>query len=181
MILPEKDGRLFYELWLPIMEYANRKKRIAESFAIRPPRNNYERVMFKTIADEIWADVSIIDRYVDDHPQLSEDNRRIILSWKRRVPGPFIAERYTKNGIIFISPDTENVYMVTGIMSEWKEMLGRIPLPVKLETTLIPFRDVLIYDGLMMLASAGIDEDLKNRVSGMYMNAKKAGRIIKSL
>ena len=173
MILPEKDGRLFYELWLPLMEYANKKKRIADGFAIRPPRNNYERVMFKTIADEIWADVSIIDRYIDDHPQLSEDNRNLILSWKRRVPGPFVAERYTKNGIIFISQDTGNVYMVTGIMSEWKEMLGKIPLPVKLETTLIHFRDVLIYDGMMMLAGAGIDKDLRDRIAECTLMQRK--------
>ena len=61
--------------------------------------------------------------------------------------------------------------MVKGLLSSWAEMLGESP--VLLEAVLIPFRDSIISDGLVVpyriCFGKGAIEDIKE----VYMNAKR--------
>ena len=61
--------------------------------------------------------------------------------------------------------------MVKGLFSTWAEMLGESP--VLLEAVLIPFRDSIISDGLVvpyrLYFGKGAREDFKE----VYMNAKR--------
>ena len=59
-------------------------------------------------------------------------------------------ERHLKKGTIFISLEDEEVYQVSGIISSWEEMFFGAPMPLMLEATFMPFRDVIISDGLVM-------------------------------
>ena len=67
------------------------------------------------------------------------------------------------------------VYMVKGLFSTWTEMLGKSP--ALLEAVLIPFRDSIISDGLVVpyrvCFGKGAIEDFKE----MYMNAKRNNTI----
>lgn len=66
------------------------------------------------------------------------------------VQGKFMMERHLKKGTIFISLEDEEVYQVSGIISSWEEMFLGAPMPLMLEATFMPFRDVIISDGLVM-------------------------------
>lgn len=61
--------------------------------------------------------------------------------------------------------------MVKGLFSTWAEMLGESPVP--LDAVLIPFRDSIISDGLVVpyriCFGKGATEDFKE----VYMNAKR--------
>ncbi len=61
--------------------------------------------------------------------------------------------------------------MVKGLFSTWPEMLGESP--VLLDAVLIPFRDSIISDGLVVphqiYFGKGATEDFKE----VYMNAKR--------
>ena len=77
----------------------------------------------------------------------------------------------SKKGSVFISAEDEAVYMVKGLFSTWAEMLGECP--VLLDAVLIPFRDSIISDGLVVpyriYFGKGAREDFKE----VYMNAKR--------
>lgn len=51
---------------------------------------------------------------------------------------------------MLISMEDEKVYQVAGIMSSLEEMFQYAPMPLMVEATLIPFRDVIITDGIVM-------------------------------
>ena len=91
---------------------------------------------------------SLIDDYLAQ-AQLSDENRDIVSSWKKHISGKFILERHLKKGSIFISLDDEKVYLVKGLNSTWREMLDGMPPPVLLNATLLPWKDVIISDGLV--------------------------------
>ncbi len=78
--------------------------------------------------------------------KLPAEHQNIISEWKKAVTDGFIVERHLKKGSILISTQNE-VYQVCGITLSFEEILN-MPLPVLLKTTLIPFKDVIIYDGL---------------------------------
>lgn len=89
-------------------------------------------------------------------------------------------ERHLKKGTIFISED-EKVYQVSGIISSWEEMFFGVSLPLFMKATFIPFRDVIISDGLVIPYNIPIGTNMKKQFQDVYMNAKKNGMVTKSL
>lgn len=77
-------------------------------------------------------------------------------------------ERHLKRWTIFISMDDEEVYQVSGILSSWEEMFYGAHLPILVGATFIPFRDVIISDGLVMsyniIMGAGIKRVMKDAI-----------------
>ncbi len=86
-------------------------------------------------------------------------------------------ERHLKKGTIFISMENEEVYQVSDIISSWEEMFFGAPMPVILEATFMPFRDVIISDGLVIPYNIIVGGGMKRMFKDIYMNAKKNGRI----
>ena len=90
-------------------------------------------------------------------------------------------ERHLKKGTIFISLENEEVYQVSGIISSWEEMFFGAPMPLIIEATFMPFRDVIISDGLVMPYNILIGGGMKRMFKDSYMAAKKSGQIHRSL
>ena len=116
MTLSPEDAQLFYHLWIPLLNFTNRKyhinphlKTIARASQIEPPEA-------KEIADRIWENTAIIDAYLKKNPDLPKEHPDIIRGWKRRIYGRFIVERHLKKGSIFISVENEKIYQVSGII-----------------------------------------------------------------
>lgn len=136
----------------------------------------------KEVADRLWDDISIIDDYLEEHSDgLKEQDAEIIRSWKRCIPGRFVMERHLKKGSIFISMEDEQVYQVSGIISSWDEMFPFEPMPLMMEVTLIPFKDVIISDGLVMPYNIVLGSNIARYFKDVYMKAKKSGTMRKTL
>ena len=179
--LSEADADLFYQLFFPLLGYVNEKHRIVPGLRHIMPGMSIRAEDAKEIADKLWEDPGFIDRYLAERT-LPEDRRSILLSWKNRRQGTFLVERHLAKGSIFIDADDSSVYQVCGIRSDWEEMLDWCPLPVLVHAVLIPFRDVIITDGLVfsepgLMFGPGARKMLKD----VYMEAKSAGVVIRTL
>ena len=53
--------------------------------------------------------------------------------------------------------------------------------PILLDTTLIPFRDYIISDGLTMVQNIYFSTGARNDFKDVYMYAKQNGKILSSL
>ena len=180
MTLSETDAKLFYELWFPLLDYVNEKRKINKKLGkiYGAVRVNPEKV--KEIANSLWEKPEIIDSYLVRENELSEEHRRIISGWKRCVTDDFYLERHLKKGSIFIS-SKEDVYQVSGIITSWEDMFWYREPPILMKATLIPFKDVIITDGLVfpynVVFGSGLRQDLKDT----YMIAKKNRKIQRTL
>ena len=180
--LSEEDAKLFYQLWLPLLEYVNKKTRAVPSLKHIDTAKRLNTTDVKKVADRLWDDVSLIDRYLQANPEIPEEHREIFLGWKRRIRGRFTMERHLKDGSIFIGPESEEtVYLVSGIITSWEEMFDWRPMSVFMNAVLIPFRDVIISDGLNVSYSIMIGPNMKKELKDIYMSAKKEKRIIRSI
>lgn len=104
---------------------------------------------------------------------LSDEHRSIVSGWKKCISGQFMLERHLKKGSVFISADTQEVYMVSGIITSWEEMFFYRPLPILLKATLIPFKDKIISDGLVIPYNVCFGKGYSSDFKDIYMNAKK--------
>ena len=181
MTLSEKDGQLFYKLWLPLLDYVNEKCKVNKNVKDMANTKSLNPQEVKEIANVLWDDVSLIDQYlIDQRTDISDEHKEIISSWKRRVQGRFVMERHLKKGTIFVSED-DKVYQVRGIISSWEEMFFYAPMPLLMEATFIPFRDVIISDGLVMPYNIVIGKNMAKQFKDVYMSAKKSGTLIQAL
>ena len=181
MTLSQKDGQLYYKLWLPLLDYVNRKYQINSKLKSMATAKNLNPADVKEVANKLWSEVTVIDDYLKENEDLSEEHKEIVRSWKRRIQGKFLMERHLKKGTIFISLEDEEVYQVSGIISSWEEMFFGMPMPLILEATFLPFRDVIISDGLVMPYNILIGGGMKRMFKDVYIAAKKSGRIHQSL
>ena len=181
MTLSQEDGQLYYKLWLPLLDFVNRKYRVNRKLKSIATAKELDPSEVKKVADKLWTDVTIIDDYLKESINLPEEHKEIVRSWKRRIQGKFMMERHLKKGTIFISLDNEEVYQVSGIISSWEEMFYGAPIPLIIEATFMPFRDVIISDGLVMPYNILIGGGMKRMFKDVYMAAKKNGRIHWSL
>jgi len=180
MVLTPMDAALFYRLWLPMLDYVNDEYKVNPGIGQLSDSESIDPMEVKEITDYVWSHTEVIDEYLA-YAGLSEEHHEIVAGWKKCRPGKYILERHLKKGSVFISADTAQVYMVLGLYSTWEEMFGYRPLPVMLEAVLLPFRDKIITDGLVIpyniVFGRGAAADFKDA----YMNAKKSGKIRFSL
>ena len=176
MKLKPEDAELFYELFFPLLDYVNEnfhvtteKIRFTGEKSIDPP-DAYE------VANFLWKRAWIIDDYLNEM-ELSDERREIVQRWKRCIPGTFILERHLKKGSIFISSCTEDVYLVNGIIDSWDERLHGASTPILLQATLLPFRNVIITDGLVSVSQIRFGSNYSADFKETYMTAKYNGSI----
>lgn len=181
MTLSQEDGQLYYKLWLPLLDFVNRKYHVNRKLKSITTATELDPEEVKKVANKLWSDVTIIDDYLKECVDLPEEYKEIVRSWKRRVQGKFMMERHLKKGTIFISLENEEVYQVSGIISSWEEMFYGAPMPLIIEATFMPFRDVIISDGLIMPYNILVGGGMKLVFKDVYMAAKKSGQIHKSL
>lgn len=179
--LTPEDGQLFYKLWLPLLDFVNRKFQIDKRLKSMATAKILDPKDVKKVADKLWENVQVIDEYLDESVQLPEEHKAIIRSWKRRIQGQFMMERHLKNGTIFISMDDEKVYQVSGIISSWEEMFFCAPMPIIIRATFMPFRDIIISDGLITSYNILVGGGMKKIFKDIYLTAKKNGEICHSL
>lgn len=70
---------------------------------------------------------------------------------------------------------------VCGIISSWEEMFPFAHLPLLIEATFMPFRNVIISDGLVLPYRIMIGGNMAKEFKEIYMRAKKAGNLHKTL
>lgn len=181
MKLSEEDGKLYYKLWLPLLDYVNKKYGIRKNVKEMENAASLNPEDVKAVANKMYEDVTVIDEYLSQHDEISEENRSIIASWKKCISGRFIMERHLKKGSMLISMEDEKVYQVVGIISSLEEMFLYAPMPLMIEATLMPFKDVIITDGLIVPYNLIIGGNMARTFKDVYMSAKKNGEIVKSM
>lgn len=179
MTLSEADGKLFYQLWMPLLDFVNQKYHVNRKLKNIAKGKKLDPSEVAEVAHRLWEEPSLIDTYLEEYPEITGDSRELLLSWRNPIRGTFLVERHLKNGSILIAQNDE-VYRSVGIISTWEEMLP-YDLPIMIDATLIPFRDVIIPDGLVALYPVAIGSGMKRTLKDTYIDAKNRGAIHTSL
>lgn len=136
------------------------------------------------VRNALTDDVELIESFVDQNPfAFSEEELDIVLSWRQLVAGSFYIYRKLKSYTVFLDAgDPPVAYGVVALTQPFEEMVGP-NLPVLTETVLLPFREKIIYDGL--LAGPGVSlsfgAGIRRMLKESYSRAKDRYGIVTSL
>ncbi len=181
MKLSDENIELFYKLMKPLLVFVNKKLEFIPTVSTVEDFDNIGFEDKAIIREALYEEIHLIDSFIDENPEdFPMKELAIVSKWKNFIKSDFFVERHLKKHAIFIGED-KKVYAVMGLMTPMDEIIPREALPVRLETVLLPFQDVIVYDGFIapynVFFGSGITEDLKH----IYTKAKRRDEIIFSL
>lgn len=183
MNLSREDAQLFFKLFLALLAYTNRQHNIVPEVITSDDIRRLTTQQTAAIRDQVYAHPEILTRYLDENPHhFTPEELNIVASWQHRVSGKFYLMRSLKKYAVFMS--TENpvhIYGVLGIFDPFEVMVQGRPLPVYFETTLLPFKTKIIYDGIILPYRVSFGKGIRTSLDAQYNRLKRNEGIIEQL
>jgi hypothetical protein len=145
MILAGHDAALFYRAWGAVLTWVNEQRSIVPEFPPPAPERPIPPELANPIRKVVWAEDALLERFVAERgARLGSAESELIMSWRHRLSGQFVVFKHLQKHSIFMSKD---VYGVRGLYSPFAELFPHLPMIV--HAVLLPFRDVIVTDGLL--------------------------------
>jgi Domain of unknown function (DUF6398) len=185
MLLSPSDAKLFFKLHRTLMFFANQRLGVLpdeiatpDEFADLSPETRLK------VRNAFLDDIDLTEFFVAQNPaRLPDDELDIVHTWRHLVAGEFYIFRDLKKYTVFLSSEEQpTAYGVTALTQPFEELVGPY-LPVLVETVLLPFKDKIVYDGL--LAGPGMSlsfgPGIRRMLNESYQQAKAHYGIVTSL
>lgn len=180
MNVSTEDATLFFDLMFPLQLYVNKNKNIYPEIETIEAYIDLGMKAQAVVRDALWESPDLIQQYVSENPnQMPPTHLEIVDGWQTFVKGRFVMERLLKKHAIFIQND--DVYGVLALHNSFDELIPKQMLPVYVETVLLPFKEAIIYDGLIRGGNIMIGSNMGRVFKHKYLDAKRSGEIIISL
>ena len=145
MVLNDEQNDRFFDTMDPLLYYVNERFHVVEDFSLEG-RSPLDDVKSSLVARTLWDNVQIIDDFVRDYDyRLPQKCKALALSWKNALPGMYTLVRYQSGRALLMSE--AGVFSVCGITYELEREIG--PAPAYVELVLLPFEDLIVYDGFL--------------------------------
>jgi hypothetical protein len=182
MCLPTVKVDRFYQIWRPLLHFANEELQVVPNLSGKGPKDSIDVNLAMKVRDAFWKHEAILETFIKKNPaQLSPDDLMIVETWKYHRQGQFIIFKVLKKHAIFISQDKRaDVFAVKGLCSPFEEMLGPF-IPALVETVLLPFGNEIITDGIFQSYNLMFGSGIRGELKEIYDDAKERDAIISTL
>jgi hypothetical protein len=183
MLLPPHDLELCFKLHRTLMFFVNQRLKAIPDEPLTPEQfSSLSPQVRLKVRDAFLKRTDLIDAFVAENPaHLSEDELDIVRSWRHFVTGRFYVFRELKKYTVFLSAtDPAIAYGVLALSQPFEELIGPY-LPVMVQTVLLPFKDKIIYDGLMTSFNISFGGGIRRSLNESFKEAKALHGIVTSL
>jgi Domain of unknown function (DUF6398) len=183
MLLAPPDVELFFKLYWALMFFVNQRLQVIpnaltspDAFGALPPE-----VCLK-VRDAFLAHTDLLQPFVEENPtHLSDEELDLVHSWQHLVHGKFYVFRELKKHTVFLSTDKQPVaYGVLALSQPFEEVIGPY-LPVLTQTVLLPFKGMIVYDGLLNSYRISFGPGIRRSLNESFKEAKARHGIVTSL
>ena len=145
MVLNDEQNDIFFDTMDALLYYVNDRFRVVENFELTGA-SPLDDVKSSLVARALWDNVEIIDDFVRDFAnRLPKRCLDLARSWKSALPGFYTLVRYQSGRALLMSE--AGVFSVCGVTYELEDEIG--PAPAYVEMVLLPFEDLIVYDGFL--------------------------------
>ncbi|MFP4309408.1 MAG: hypothetical protein ACLFRG_19250 [Desulfococcaceae bacterium] len=184
MLLPEEARQRFFKLHTGLLAFVDRETEGKNGGACTP-----EEILklpppdLLPLRDALWGDPKWVARYVEANPDgLSPEELEIVSGWRHFKRGSFCIFKQLKKHAVFIEMDSKDprVFGVLALTNSLEEMLPEMPVMVE-NAVLLPFQDVIIYDGILAPRNILFGRGIRNSMRDWYNEAKARYGVITQL
>lgn len=135
------------------------------------------------VREAFAANPEYVERFVAENPNaLDDEDLEIALGWRKPLSGSFLLLKHLKNYSIFLSAGkTPAAYGVVGLTKSLSGFAPTKSLPVFLKAILLPFREKIVFDGLLFAEEAEFDSEFREQLTELYESVKARDGIITAL
>lgn len=169
--LSKKDAKLFYKIYFALLEFTNKKYKINNvKIYNHHGINPYD---LKDIVDMFWKnkDAIVLEFCLANPYKFNKEELEITREFKKGIRGMFIIAKYELEYTAFMEQD--KVYMVKGLNDNIDNIVSYKQLPYAAITSLIPFKNILTYDGLLLSIGIKMGNSFDDIVEKEYNNRIK--------
>lgn len=174
--ISNKDVELFQKVYYGLLEFTKNKYNLTINWN-RNTKDDYvlESERFKKLLKIFWDNhLEIVKEFCSLNPyRYSKNEIKIAEDIKRAVYGKFVIAKYYDAYTAFMNDDA--IYMVKGLADNIELIIDKQQLPIIVTTAIIPFKNVLIYDGFLQQTST--NSDLKEKVDRYLVEFKKINKL----
>jgi hypothetical protein len=181
--MTNEETTLFYKLFYPLLLFVNKKKSIIKGMGNDNSIRNFTIEEVQLIRDTLYSSPELFEQFImENASNFPEDELDIVYSWKKFIRKSFYIVSYQKKYTIFLDLlEPAKAYGVLALGTPFKELAGK-NLPVMVETVLLPFKDKIIYDHILIpYNTIKLNQDLKKIIRGALHDAKIKFGIITNL
>jgi hypothetical protein len=184
MILTPEEADLYYKLHWALLAHAARR------LDIFPPTHTVKDILAlhtterkMELREAVYADPNALESFIAENPEaFPPDELSIVASWRHRVSGDFYIVRYWKRYTIFLhAAEPERLYAVLGLRDPIEKIFAGRPLPIYVRAVLLPFKDKIIYDGLLTTYNVFFGGGIQSSVKETYNRIKQQQGFIEQL
>lgn len=181
MLIPSEERSLFFRLYPSVIGFAAKRAGGIEGIMDANTFMSAPIALRIQARDHFLDHIQLISEYVEENPhEFRERELGHITTWSHFFKGKFIIERNMKNLTIFLLDGSPpKAYGVLGLGDEIVDMIPR-PLPVFVTAVLLPWKGVIVCDGLLSTYNLSFGSGIKKGFRDSYREAKVSG-IITSL
>ena len=180
MVLPEEDRYLFFGLLWRFLFYASEQLEFLPRAKNPVALSQMGAKHWIRLREALYRHPTLFDSFTDTNPyRLTDEELAIVRGWKQFHRGRFFIWRYLKKYTVFLSDKGDRALGVIALNKPFELMLGP-PLPVAIETVLLPFKDRIVYDGLFSSYPIRFGPGIKRLLNESYRRAKAREGVITS-
>lgn len=170
--LKQEDAKLFYKLYFALLEYTNNKYHLSNIKKIYK-QNGINPMAIYPINEYLWKNRNVIDDFVKDNPyKFNNEELKIVEGFKTGINDNFVIagydEEYTK-----LLDGNGKLYMIKGINCNIEEIIPNSELPVFINTTILMFKDTIIFNSFFATHEIKFGNDFKEIVINEMKNVIK--------
>ncbi len=183
MLLEPQDAELFFKLHRTLMFFVNQRLKVVSGDIANPEEfSGLSPDVRLKVRDAFLEHLDLIQSFVDENPaQFPKDELDIVLFWRNLAAGKFYIFRELKNYTVFLSSEKQPIaYGVLALSQPFEELVGPY-LPVIVQTVLLPFKDKIVYDGLMTSYRVSFGSGVRRSLNENFKEAKAGYGIVTSL
>ena len=186
MYLNDNDRALFFKLYFDLLYCVNEKHKIVKKVCDGRFAKNVDTQGALSVREKLFDNPKWIDEYILAHGmEFTKEERDILVSWRRHFKkGEFFVMRNQKKYTVFMDggdEDTTRLYGVVGLNHPISDILETGNLPIITKALLLPFKDVIIYDGMMNSYNVSIGSRMRGDLNESYKISKEKFGIIEKL
>jgi len=183
MLLDRIELDLFFRLHRAFMFFVNQRlKVIPDKIASPQALAELSPQLRLQVRDAFLENLDLIESFVaENSAHFSDDELDIVHSWRHLVHGKFYVFRELTKYTVFLSAtDPAIAYGVVALSQPFEDLIGP-HLPVLTQTVLLPFKDNIVYDGLITGFNISFGTGIRRGLNESFKEAKARHGIVTSL
>ena len=180
MTLSENEYKEYLNTHLDVLYFSGRQKSIFPASTDFKKFLNLDLQIKFRCREALLENNDIVDEYIaSNFDHLSNAQVEILAGFRKKIRSNFVILKCLKSHAIFIDTENNNFYAVNALRDPFDCFFETFP--VSITTTLIPFKDKIIYDGFFQSQGIYYGRNLTREMNEMYKTAKRSKKIISFL